>query len=316
MATTGRIDTHHHIVPPAYRKWLSELSYFGGQATPAWSEESALRVMDEMRIETAIVSVARPGVHFGDDAAARRMARTVNEFAAEMGERHPGRFGFFAALPVPDVDGALEEAAYALDELGADGIVLLANTNGTYLGDPLFDPILAELDRRGSVLFVHPTAPPGPGIPGVPPFAADFLLDTTRAAINLVRHGAVRRFPNLRTILSHAGGFVPYAAYRMAPLTPAAGGHQTGPEEFLADLRTFYFDTALSSSPTCLPSLLAFADPERILFGSDWPYAGGDLSQQFSAQLDAYPLDGATRSQIDRGNAERLLPRFLATTRS
>ncbi|MCI2417360.1 amidohydrolase [Saccharopolyspora sp. K220] len=308
--TTGRIDTHHHIVPPMWADALGASGYFGGQATPAWSPAAALELLDELGIDTAVVSVGRPGVHLGGtDAAARALARQVNEFAADLVREHPGRFGFFASVPLPDVDGSLAEVGYALDELNADGVILLANVDGTYLGDPAFDPLMTELDRRGTVVFVHPTAPPGPAVPGVPAFSADFLLDTTRAALNLVRHGVVARLPRLRMILSHAGGFVPYAAHRMASLTEGAAGHVVTRENFLRDLRTFYFDTALSANPHTLPSLLSFADPDRVLYGSDWPYARGDNAQYFTAQLDAYPLTETQRTAINRDNALALLPR-------
>jgi 6-methylsalicylate decarboxylase len=312
--STGRIDTHHHIIPPVWAEALRADHYFGGQATPAWSPAAALELLDELGIGTAVVSVGRPGVHFGDDAAARLLARQVNEFAAELVRAHPGRFGFFAALPLPDVDGSLAEIAHAFDELGADGVILLANSGGVYLGDPAFEPVMAELDRRGAVVFIHPTAPPGPQVPGVPPFSADFLLDTTRAALNLVRHGVVARLRNLRMILSHAGGFVPYAAHRMASLTEGAGGHVVTRENFLRDLRSFFFDTALSANADTLPSLLAFAGQDRVLYGSDWPYARGDNAQYFTAQLDAYPLAEELRAAINRDNALALLPGVAART--
>lgn len=304
----SRIDTHHHIVPPVWADALRAHDYFGGQAIPAWSAGAALELLDELDIGTAVVSVGRPGVFFGDIAAARSLAREVNEFAAELVRTHPGRFGFFATLPLPDVAGSLGEVEYAFDQLRADGVIMLANTDGVYLGDPVFDPVLEELDRRQAVVFVHPTAPPGPGVPGVPPFSADFLLDTTRAALNIVRHGVPARFRELRIILSHAGGFVPYAAHRIASLTQGANGHRLTREDFLHDLRTFYFDTALSANPHTLPALLSFADPARVLYGSDWPYAVGDNAQYFTAQLDAYPLTGQQRVAINNGNASALLP--------
>ncbi|MFI6347140.1 amidohydrolase family protein [Streptomyces sp. NPDC050560] len=305
--STGRIDTHHHIVPPVWAAALAADGYFGGQSTPRWSP-AAVGLLDELRIDTAVVSVGRPGVHLGDDRAARRLAREVNEYGAGLARDHPGRFGLFASLPLPDVDGSLDELSYALDELSADGVILLANYGGVYLGDPHFEPLFAELDRRGAVVFVHPTAPPGPPVPGVPPFSADFLLDTTRAALNLVRHGVVARYPRLRMILSHAGGFVPYAAHRIASLTEGAGGHTTTREDFLADLRSFWFDTALSAGHDTLPTLLEFAGPSRVLYGSDWPYARGDNAQYFTAQLDSYGLTDEQRAAVNRGNALALLP--------
>ena len=258
--------------------------------------------------QAGILSVSTPGVHLGNDAEARVKAREVNEFAAQVVSDRPDRFGFFATLTLPDVKGAIAEAAYALDQLHATGVILLANTHGRYLGEQDFDPLMAELNRRHAIVFVHPAELPGPELPGIPPFAADFLLDTTRAAINLLASGTMTRYPNLKVILSHAGGFVPYAAHRIAPFCSPDRTVETG----LANLRRFYFDTALSGSPTALPSLLAFADPSRILYGSDYPYAPAQTVSYFTDGLDAYPLAPGLRAAIDRSNAEALFNQVSA----
>lgn len=305
-----KIDVHAHYIPPVYRHYLDEHGYFGGQATPAWSPESAIGKMDGLGIGASILSVARPGFWFGDAARASAMARSVNEFGADLVRRHPERFGLFAALPLPDLDAALREVEYAFDGLDCDGVVLLANCDGVYLGDPSLDELMAELNRREAVVFVHPNTPPSPPLPGVPVFAADFLLDTTRAALNLVRHGVLRRFPRLRVILAHGGGFLPYASHRIASLTPSAADGSIDRVDFLAECAAFYYDTALTVSPSSMPSLLAFAANEHVLFGSDYPFAGRDNVEYFNAQLDAYPLGDAQRRSIKRGAAEELLPRF------
>jgi 6-methylsalicylate decarboxylase len=183
--------------------------------------------------------------------------------------------------------------------------------HGKYLGDESDNPLFAELDRRGAVLFIHPSQLPGPSIEGIPAFAADFLLDTTRAAFRLVRNGFIRRYPNLRIILSHAGGFVPYASHRMAAAVTQET--QRPIEEVLQDFRSFYFDTALSGSPAALPSLLAFARPGHVLFGSDWPFAPLAAVAHFTGQLDAYKaLDESGRKAIDRDSAAVLFPNFSA----
>jgi predicted TIM-barrel fold metal-dependent hydrolase len=313
MTSRERIDVHHHILPPRYTSWLRAhgIEDAGGRALPDWSVESTLRMMEENGIAKAIVSA--PGVQLDankrDDAAARAIAREVNEFSARVAADHPGRFGFFATLTLPDVAGSLAEAQYALDTLGASGVILLANTLGEYLGAPEHEPLFAELDARRAVVFVHPFVLPGPGLADVPEFAADFLLDTTRAAIRLVQSGVPRRFPGLKIILSHAGGFVPYAAYRLAiALVDEAKGRiaeQLG--ERLDDFKSFYFDTAISGTPAALPSLLAFAKPGHVLFGSDWPFLPAPAIRAFSAMLDAYSaLDAAGHAAIDRTNARAL----------
>jgi len=309
-----RIDVHHHILPPAYVAWLRSVGIdeAGGRSLPAWSPDAALGVMEEHFIETAIVSVSTPGVRPTPDTGtdeARRRARECNEFVADFVRSHPTRFGFFATLSLPDVDGALVEAAHALDTLRASGVILLANTHGRYLGEADDVPLLEELNRRKAVLFIHPSELPGPAAPDVAPFAADFLLDTSRAAYRLVRNGFIRRFPDLKIILAHAGGFVPYASYRMAGAIAIESMRPL--EDVLDDFRSFYFDTALSSTPAALPTLLAFAKPGHVLFGSDWPFAPSSGVGLFAGMLDAYAgLDDAGHTAINRGSAERLFPRF------
>ena len=262
--------------------------------------------MERHDVDVAILSVSTPGVFLGDGADARAMARDVNDYAAQVVRDHPDRFGFFATLTLPDVDGALAELDRAFDTLGADGVVLLANSAGTYLGDKAFDPVFDELQRRQAVVFVHPSILPGiEPIDGIPAFVADFLLDTTRAAVNLARTGTLDRCPDVRFILSHAGGFVPYAASRLATAA-GDGDFLTG----LARLQRYHFDIALSGTPSALPSLLAFTTPDKVTFGSDFPYAPDTAVAAMTGMYEAYDLDEAARHQIDRGTAETLFPRF------
>lgn len=312
---SDRIDVHQHVIPPEYSAALREhgLREAGGRALPDWSAESALRLMGTAEIATAILSVSTPGTIFlpkADEAA--DLARRLNDSVAKLAAERPDRFGFFATLPTPHLAEAADEAKRALDVLRADGVVLLANSAGTYLGEEGQDELFAALDERSAIVFVHPAELPGPQAPGVLPFAADFLLDTTRAAYLLVRNGYVRRYPRIRFVLSHAGGFVPYASHRLAiSITSDA---RRSPHAVLEDFRGFYFDTALSASPAALPSLLAFAKPGHVLFGSDWPFAPDVAVGYFVAGLEEYAKkDPALAAAIDRGNAERLFPRFRGT---
>jgi 6-methylsalicylate decarboxylase len=305
----NRIDVHQHLLPPHYTQWLRTrgIADAGGRALPDWSAETALAMMDDVGTATAILSLSAPGTTPADsDGEAVSMAREVNYYAADLVKQHPDRFGFFATLPMPHLKATTDEAVRALDDLGADGVTLLANAAGRYVGQPEDDPLFAALDERGAVVFIHPAELPDPTVAGVPPFATDFLLDTTRAAYLLVRHGVVRRYPRIRFILSHAGGFVPYAAHRMAVSIVAETGRS--PLEVLEDLRSFYFDTALSGSPAALPSLLAFARPEHVLFGSDWPFAPATAVHYFTAGLDNYVGALASGRAINRDNAAALFP--------
>jgi predicted TIM-barrel fold metal-dependent hydrolase len=305
--TSGRIDTHTHVIPQTYRDWLEGLSFRG--PAPDWDPAAALRWFEDHGIETGILSIANPGIKApgSDLAPARAAARTVNEFCADVVRDEPRHFGFFASLVLPDVEGSIDEAVYALDELHADGVVLLSNAGGTYLGAPEWDPLLEILDERAAVIFEHPAFLPAQPVPGIPPGAIDFLADTTRAALNLVKHNCLIRFSELRIILAHGGGYVPYAAARIANMISP----DVDQDDVIAQLQRFYFDTALIGGPYALPSLLELAEPDHITFGSDWPFEfRPDQSGWFTERLDRYAFTDAQRAALTRGNAERLFPRL------
>ncbi|MEV0264910.1 amidohydrolase family protein [Streptomyces sp. NPDC050617] len=318
MNAARRIDVHQHIVPPVWAKALDDLGLdSGGWAIPAWSAADAIAMMDEQGIATGVLSVTSPGVRLDADGSrnaasrAQALARAVNEFGAETAKDHPARFGSFASLPLPDVDAALEEAAYALDTLGADGVVLISNTGGRYLGDPAYEPLWAELDRRAAVVFVHPAQPPMPLLRGTPAPLADYVFDTTRTAVDMALNGVLSRYRKVKVILSHGGGFLPYAAYRFSGLTSTALDTGRTAEDVIGDLKRFYFDTALAASPSSLPSLLAFAEPGHVLYGSDWPFAPQEAGTYYNRFLETYPDFAPGQAEaINRGNAEALFPRF------
>jgi len=316
-----RIDVHHHLVPPDYAKLLHDKGIQpGGIPLPEWSAAIAGKVLRANGVETAILSVSTPGVWFGDVPEARRWARRVNEHAAAIMESDPRQWGFFATLTLPDVDGAIAEATYALDTLRADGIVLLANNAGTYLGDPVFDRLLAFLHERRVVVFVHPGELPADPVPGIPTFTADFLLDTTRTAISLVLSGAMERYDGIRFILAHAGGFVPYISHRILltmlkdepkwKLAGLAMDRKRAVAKRMEVFRRFYYDTALSSTSATFPSLLAVADPAHVLYGSDFPFAPAPAVKYMRAEYEDIELEPTVRAGIDRANALALFPRL------
>ena len=178
-----RIDTHHHLIPPDYRNALQKagIAEAGGRVLPDWSAEASLQTMAELDVGTAILSVSTPATTFlPSPADAAALAGDLNDYTAALAAAQPDRFGFFATVPMPHVDITIAEAVRALDNLNADGVVLLANNAGTYLGEDGQDALFAALNDRSGVVFIHPGELPGPVVPGVPPFAADFLLDTTQ----------------------------------------------------------------------------------------------------------------------------------------
>lgn len=307
----GRIDIHHHALSAGIIERMRGL----GLPTPArrWQLSETLGLMDANHIEASVISNVIPCDALGDSAVAARLTREVNEAAASVVRARPDRFGFFAMLPLSHAGLALAEAAYALDELGADGVAVLPHGGEDYLGASSFAPLFAELDRRRAVVFVHPAGLPEGGTPCVPSVFADFLLDTTRAAISLIMSGTLARHPGLRVILSHAGGFLPYAASRVEVAAGLLA--DVDPQAVRQGVRSFYYDLALSV-PSALPSLLAAADPSRILYGTDWSGIPPAAVAGAARLLDESALIGdSTRRSIMRDNALRLLPRLAARLR-
>jgi 6-methylsalicylate decarboxylase len=310
-----RIDVHAHINPEFYREAVRDSGHVSTAGTTVdWTPELALRQMDTYGIASSIVSISFPGVHFGDDRAARALARRCNELAAKLAERWPGRFGGFAVLPLPDVDGALAEARYALDTLKLDGVVLLASYGGRFLGDPAFDALMQELDRRKAAVFVHPGMHPSSRTLGTPwpGFMLEFVVDTSRAAVNLLFSGTLERFANIDFVLAHGGGVIPYISWRLSVAPIISPKLPQWPQEKIFEgLRRFWYDTALCASPQALPALMNTAAPQRILFGSDWPYAPAEITRLSVEGLAQAPgITQAQRDSIERGNAMALFPRF------
>lgn len=311
-----RIDVHFHAVPEAFKHAASAAGRGATIASgfPEWSNEAALALMDRTGIETAVTSISQPGVHFGDDAQARGLARLCNEDAAARMQRWPTRFGAFATLPLPDVDGACAEIAYALDVLRLDGVCLLASYGERFIGDAQFEPVLQELHARGAVVFLHPNFHPSSRGLGwsLPAFLTEFPFDTTRAAAQLVFSGATRRYSNIRFILAHAGGTLPYLAWRLslAPMIDRRFADRSG-EDILGEVRRFWFDTAQAAGAPVLAALNEVADPERVLFGSDWPYCPESVVEATGAAVtaaqSAWPRMAAG---IDRRHALALFPRL------
>ncbi len=314
-----RIDVHVHFVPQEYREALvaaGQSKPDGMPKIPDWSEAEALKTMDRLNIGTAMLSISSPGVHFGDDQAARLLSRRLNETAAQLVRKYPDRFGFFAITPLPDVNGALAEARYALDELGADGVVLETNHRGVYLGDERMEPLYAELNRRKTVAFIHPTSPACPCCEsvslGYPRPLMEFLFETTRSVVQLILSGATTRHPDLRVIVPHAGAMLSVVASRIeaqADLVPRKEGQPL--PDLRADLRRLHYDLAGAPLPELLGALLQIADRQKLHYGSDWPFTPADACEKLVRQLDATPLlDPETLQNAMSENARRLFPRL------
>jgi 6-methylsalicylate decarboxylase len=311
------IDLHQHVIPEFYWEATNEDgNAAGGINPPRWSFETAVGYLDEAQIDAAVVSISTPGVHFGDDAAARLLARRVNEFLAETRVRRPDRFGGFASLPLPDLDGALEELAYALDVLELDGVSLMTNNGGAYLGDSRFDALFEELQRRGTVVFVHPAPSPDPiaHTLGLPDALLDYPADTARAIAKLHYSNTFARTPDVKYLFSHAGGTLPYVASRFAIVDQM--GVIPGAEErgSIGDsLARLHWDTASAFSDPVLHMLRSVAGLHNLVFGSDYPYPRDEISIGGLRHLrNTQELTSEEREGMLSATAARLVPRLAA----
>jgi predicted TIM-barrel fold metal-dependent hydrolase len=312
-----RIDVHHHYFPPAYLGPLAEWGKregLGGLQKPQqeWSVSGDIEEMDRTGTATAILSISTPGIWFGDMEQAHQMARLSNEFAARMATDHHGRYGLFASVPMPDVDGTLKEIAYALDTLKADGIGFMTSYGDLWPGDKRFAPVFEELNRRKAVAYFHPLAPTCCGhlIPGVPASGLEYPYDTGRAVVSLLFNGALARYRDIRFLFSHAGAAIPVLAGRIANGAKARKDlAEIAPEGIEAELKKLHYDTANAAFKPTMAALLGFVPATQVLFGSDYPYY---TIVENADNLMKLGFSSAVRRAIDRGNAERLIPRLKA----
>ena len=300
---TQKIDVHHHIVPKEYLAALASVGIKNavGEPFPHWDIESTLAFMDRQGIAIAINSISAPGIYFGDTNFTQKLARKCNEISSRIVNENSHRFGAFAILPLPDIEASIVELEYALDTLNLDGVVLLTNFGGIYLGDAYYDDLFYELNRRKTVVFVHPSIPPLDTLPVIiKPAVLEFVFDTTRAIVNLIHRGAAKRFPDIRLIFSHAGGTVPFITWRIT----------YGNKKIINQLKNFYYDTAVSATTYALSSLLSLVEPTQVLYGSDYPFSPERVVKLMNDGLQNYNFERETLMKIIKQNAFSLFPRF------
>ena len=311
MSASRTIDVHAHYVPASYRAALLDNGHGqpdGFPQIPDWSAEEHVAAMDRLGIATSLLSISSPGVHLANEPAARDLAREVNEAGRRAVVDHPGRFGLFASLPLPDVDAAIAEIAHCCDRLDVAGFTLLTNLGGTYLGDPAFGPVFRELDRRGARLFIHPTSPPcwEHTSLGRPRPMLEFFFDTTRAVVDLVLNGTVARHPGVEFIIPHAGATLPMVADRVSVVSKLLAVDPA--VDVLRDLGRLHFDLAGFPVPRQLDALLTLTTLEHLHYGSDYPF-----TPEFAAAMARQRLAEAgdpPGSVLDalRANTDRLFP--------
>lgn len=275
------------------------------------SSEQQLGIMEEVDVQAAVVSIT-PRILDANPGHIRKVVRACNEHMAALVRDHPSRFGSFAAIPLPDVDGALEEIAYAFDVLKLDGIGVFSNQGGRYLGDPIFDEVFAELNRRKAVVFVHPAHCEAPEETHLetPDAIVEYVFDTTRAVVNLLYHGTLERNPDIRMIFSHGAGAAPYILTRITGLNENPKAAIT---DAVAAMQALYYDTTSATIACTLRCIQELADVSHVVWGTDSPFINGKRLREELHHWDEYPgYDAAARDAIERGNALRLLPSLAA----
>jgi len=302
---------HVHVTPGAYLDELRRISQGRPLGTVPSSIDGLCELMERFELDGAVFSPGPPGVFFGEQGRANELARAVNEETAALVRSNRERMAALAILPLPDVEAALDELANALDVLELDGVFLLSNVAGTYLGDPAWGPLFDELERRRAYVFLHPAMPPHPlPLAHHPVWLYEFTFDTTRALVQLIYSGTLERCPNVRIQVAHLGGTAPFLAHRIASLAdrePALADQ--APAGALEYLRRLYYDTGLSNNAVALASTLEVTPLEHVVFGSDWPYAA--LPTQGSDPAPALDSLGTGRAAVDGGNAAALVPRLV-----
>ena len=319
---TNRIDVHSHFLTPDYFAALSKsgIRDVDGYPLPEWNVDAALEAMDRNGVRSSILSISSPGLSFVGGDTARELARSVNENARALIDAHPDRFGAFALLPLPDIDASLNEISYALDALGLDGVGVLTNYAGAYLGDRHFAALFNELQHRKAVVFIHPTKPPGfAGLSlGLPAPVLEYPFDSTRAINSLILSGTLSRCPDIRFIVSHGGGTIPYLAPRFAPFMMAKPGKpldlvDADNKEVMGMLRRLYFDLTASTHPCALSAMLRLMPASQLLLGFDFPFMPPATIGPAIASLESFDgLSPDDQKAIASGNARRLLPRVGA----
>ena len=311
------IDTHHHFYPPGYLAQQKE--WEGARKIPPypgmfdWTPAKALEQMDKAGIRTSVVSLAStPGLWF--DAGAENAAKTVREcqdFAAKMHQDHPDRFGIFSPLSMMNVDVTLKEIEYAFDTIKADGINMQSNYGDKWLGDPMYKPVLEELNRRKAVIYVHPLVAACCGRLSVGAFPAVIEVphDTTRTVTSLLLSGSFTRYPDIKWLFSHAGGTIPMLAGRIAAFYDHNPKFkEAAPNGVMAELGKLHFDTANATSVPAMTALLKLTSVSNVTYGTDYPYFPTDQNKD----LPKLGLSAADIQAIEHGNAARLIPRLKA----
>ena len=316
------IDCHHHFTAPGYLRALMAKEgtyrqgftpYFNSKVLSSYSPSKDLELMDQEGVATCMLSCTTPGIWFGDPQESAALAREMNEFGARMMSDYKGRFGLFALIPLPTVDVSLKEIEYAFDTLKADGVGLMTSYGNLWLGDPTFQPVFDELNRRKAIVYTHPIdAPCCTGMsPGVNPTTIEYNTDTARTIFSLISNNSATRYSDIKFIFSHAGGTMTSLIERFGVGAPDTINDNlakpAAPNSRLYHLRRFYYDTAQSVNVVQMKGLKTIVGTGQIVFGTDYPFV---TAARTLKGLDKCGFSPSELQEIYRGTAAKLLPRF------
>jgi predicted TIM-barrel fold metal-dependent hydrolase len=310
-ASPRRIDVHHHFVPPFYLQELG-LSMKLNPTLSTWSLQKDMELLEAGGVERAIMSITTPGLWFGLHTAARDLARRCNDYAAKIVSDHSNRYGMYVNVSLPDVDGTLKEIEYGMDTLKAAGVAVFTSYGDKWLGDPAFEPVYAELNRRKAVMYTHP---PDPSCcmnllktDAFNEAAIEYGTDTTRAIAKWFVSGAAKKYPDIRIIWSHGGGTLTSLYSRFQGIAGNPRNKEFFPDGLEAGVRKFYYDTASHFHRVNLIALKELVPVSQIVFGTDVPY--GNPKRIADGVADTKLFSPEELAMIDRGNAERLFPQY------
>lgn len=314
MLDIKTIDVHSHMLPASYLDGLNDMGISplkeDGFPTPKWDAESHVAFMEEVGIETSILSLSTPHIHNGNSEKAIALARKINEDTAAVCKKYPDKFKYAAVLPLPEIEASLEEIRYNYDELGCVAVKVASNNFGLYLGDPKLAPVYEELNKRKAIIIIHPSraqaVPTGVFTEGPAPLF-EYIADTTRTVIDMITKGVLEQYPDIKVIVPHCGSYLPFVIHRLIGISKILIPNGLMSDvDVAANVSKLYFDMAGDALPVAMDALLKIADPSHIMYGSDYPYTPAPMIKVNREKFENYEPIKPYIEDMFRNNAIKL----------
>lgn len=316
--SANKVDFHAHAIVPSYVEGLKRLGIdvqeIEGISLPRWTVDEHLKFMVDAGIDFTILSIPTPHIYNGDskELLACDVARQVNIELSKICSFNPDKFGFAATLPMPSVNGSIDEIEYSISNLGALGVKVASNSDGVYLGDEMLDPIFKELNARHALVIIHPSAaqklPRTDVVTGKVMELYEYPADTTRAVLNMISNGTLEKFPNIKFVVPHCGSFLPYMKQRANTIFKTlAGENRLDAVDVETELKKFYFDLAGDPMPEEMDILLKITDEDHLIYGSDFPFTPAQILLSKKKILDEELEKRDLTKKIYCDNAKKVL---------